>query len=603
MITKAKKRTVIKSSGFSMLEIIIALAIVGIVMVTLATYARKMVDEKSRQVVADAVAQEVYGVLQFINADSINASVNNNTKRVTNPLYQSPSRHVYPDAADNTPDADLAGLTNNPVWLIHPHNLNSSLNATNYAVSPYIARSYSGNITSPVINDIRNDGGIRHPWSHSLKWSQTIWGVNSVRSYFTDSGCDISKTTGPVVYFNQQFLTCHENPSLRNSEIAISRIDFVNSKGSFSRWTTSPDFSVAIDRVDVYVSFRPVDGNPARIAQFISPLMTAFRTKKIMPNTDNIYLVRSQPGGNGNAWTLLNKTTGMPAGSKTPVDNLAMFTDLPNMIRFLQKNGTYGIRFTFDGHGDYLRTDGLNAATKLCWNTSGGGAGPCLTTPSTDSLVLKRRDNPKEFANLQVSSVISTASHDVKGKTVIDEYYTAPRIQYAVFSSTPGSQSPPPYYKNGDQLCPSSGGGCIRGVDVDFILDPAHGAISVPKQICENVVDREGKKVPMHPRLSASVSSVVSGIYSQGGSISPAISGTKIFDKQGYTINNLDKPEITINRLGGVVMQIRPIKTDWRIAGVVGIEDIKNRGQTWQYYNPPWLSVIVTSWCSSVPQP
>ncbi|EBG5027626.1 type II secretion system protein, partial [Salmonella enterica subsp. enterica] len=60
----------IKSRGFSLLEIIFVLAFIGIILATVATYARKFIDEKTRQSAADAVAQDIYGILQFVNADS-----------------------------------------------------------------------------------------------------------------------------------------------------------------------------------------------------------------------------------------------------------------------------------------------------------------------------------------------------------------------------------------------------------------------------------------------------------------------------------------------------------------------------------------------------
>ncbi|EJA5821443.1 hypothetical protein M8W11_005476, partial [Salmonella enterica] len=59
---------------------------------------------------------------------------------------------------------------------------------------------------------------------------------------------------------------------LRGSEIAISRIDLVSDKGTVSRPAgATTAVPVGIDRVDVYISFSPVDNNPARIEQFITP--------------------------------------------------------------------------------------------------------------------------------------------------------------------------------------------------------------------------------------------------------------------------------------------------------------------------------------------
>lgn len=610
-----KRRITIKESrGFSLLEIIFVLAFMGIILVAVATYARKMIDEKNRQAAADAVAQEIYGVLQFVNADTIDTfrsyDPSDVTKRVmkkvTNPLYQLPHMVVYPEP-QNATEAALTGLTSNPVWLAHPHN-DISLVATKNTVSPYIARNYSTSITGPISNNIEIHDGKNTHYSHSLKWGQAIWGRNSVRSYFTDSACQGGTTgSGNMIYFNQQFLSCNEDPVLRNSEIGISRIDLVNDRGSYTRTSTAEDLPVPVNRVDVYVSFRPVDGNSARIEQFITPLMTAFRTRKIMPNTDNIFLVMSQAGaGNNNAWTLLNKKNGRAADKKTLVTNLARFSDLPDMVGKLQKEQTYAIRFSFDGKGDYLRTDGLNAASKLCWNTATGVAGPCLTSPSPDSLILTRRDNPQELANLQVNSVISKGSYTDNAGHIQAEYYTAPQIFYKAFSN---KGTIPPFYSKETSPGSDEWKLCIGKTNCSFtvndneIAEPGNGAISVPLQTCPQYA--KGKiRMKMHPRLSAAISSVVSGISKKNKAVTPGMD-SNIFSDPGMNLNELSRKKLSINRLGGTVLQVRQDKASgaWRIAGMVASEDIDLLdGKPWIYINPPWLSVMITTWCSSVPQ-
>ncbi|EGY8942343.1 pilus assembly FimT family protein [Salmonella enterica] len=614
------RKKIIESRGFSLLEVIFVLAFLGIILLTAGNYARKLIDEKTRQTAADAVVQDIYGVLQFVNAETIKTYTSNDpgdvtgraTKDVTNPLYQLPGMAVYPESEDAT-EAALKGLTSNPIWLAHPHS-NTSLDATSADVSPYIARNYSTGITRPVSNDINmTDGGKTH-YSHSLKWSQAVWGQDSVRSYFTDSGCQGGTGTGNAIYFSQQFLSCSENPALHNSEIGISRIDLVNDKGSFTRIATSDDHPAPVNRVDVYVSFRPVDENSARIEQFITPLMTAFRMQKIMPNTDNIFLVRSLSGtGNDNAWTLLNKNTGQPANKDTPVADLARYSDLPDLVGKLQKGQTYALRFTFDGKGDYLRTDGVNAATKVCWNTKDGVAGPCLTSPSPDALILKRRDNPQELANLQVGSVISKGSYtDSHGNTQPD-YYTAPQIQYAAFSNTGNNVGP--YYKGGTdnrQMC-TADGDCSNGPTVGQITDTANGAIPVPLQTCPSAegFTRTGTtdNHQLYPRLSAAVSSVVSGIVKdgpKGEDFSATQMVPDIFNNQSGTMTTLSGSEVTLNRLGGTVLQVRPDTASgtWRIAGMVASEDSADplKGRSWIYFNPSWMSVMITTWCSSVEQ-
>ncbi|EMW9316333.1 prepilin-type N-terminal cleavage/methylation domain-containing protein [Salmonella enterica] len=611
-----------KYLGFSLLEIIIALAIVGIVMVTLTSYVRKISDERYRQIASEAIAQDIYGVLQFVNADSIDSEVVENgvrqKKKVTNPLYNTSLTAVYPDAEAGSPDLTIKGLVKNPIWKTHPHANQVSLDAETADVSPYIARNYSTGITNPVSNSIKISEGTNTYYSHSLKWSQSVWQKGSVRGYFTDSGCQ--NRNASAVYFNQQFLSCNENPVLKNSEIAIVRIDLISDRGSFPRKEKDPESPVGIRRVDVFISFTPLDNNPARIEQYITPLMTALRLKKISPNADAVYLVMQQGAVASNSWSLLDKTNGQHAINKTLKDNLALLSDLPDMTGKLDKSHTYGIRLSFDGNGNYLRTDGLNAATKVCWNTSSGVAGPCLISPAQDALVLKRRDDLKEFANLQVRDVISVTSYTDDQGNIKEDYYTAPHIQYKAFDNV-GVRTPlGPYYRNQDGHLCDVDNNCtgISGPNTDQVADPKNGAIRISVQNCpvadgfirpsSNSTDPDKNR--LYPRLSATVSSVIAGLTkTTDGHLIDAQAQSAIFHKQEDNLAELNRmnSNTSINRLGGVVFQISQSvnvnnTNEWRIGALVGTEDTNSNGHPWQYYNPPWLSVMITTWCSSVKQ-
>ncbi|HAT1681643.1 TPA: hypothetical protein I8Y21_002307 [Klebsiella oxytoca] len=600
---------------------IFVLAFLGIILAGVGTYTRKMVDERARQSVADAVAEEVYGLLRFVNADNISASVDGNARTIMNPMYQQADDDVYMPPGD-TP-GQVQGISNNPIFI--SHDLSSqyhdvSLNVNSGVISPYIARVYSKHVEDPVQSD--------NPVSNILRWSPDIWpgheaGNSSVRGYFTDSVCFASSGV-PKVYFNQQFLPCNEAPVLRGSEIAIPRIDLVNDKGTESRDNVNNlATTVAINRVDVYVSFNPADGNPARIEQYFTPLMNAFKAKKIVPNMGAVYLVVK--GGGWGKWNLLDKS-GAPISDNATAANIenkiATISDLPNMIASLRKNNDkiYGLRFTFDGKGDYLRTDGLNSADKVCWSIV-SGAGPCLHESGAspvDSLILKQRKNPQELADMQLRSV-------VLHNKVTGEYYTAPQIQYSTFSN------------NGDKLSPVIGGSSNGVPSSDDVMDSNSGAILIPVQTCpvadgfsqaDNPGDHE-----LYPRLSVSISSLVSGIPAEGDVVT-TFKGHG-FDALSKNLNPnpgdaSSLGNLTINRLGGVILQVTKGKEQpspqWHIGSMVASEgyntstgpdtgggsstlgtgggspDAGDRKNAWLFFNPPWLSVVVTTWCSSVPQ-
>ncbi|AXC67861.1 hypothetical protein DOE63_21630 [Salmonella enterica subsp. diarizonae serovar 59:z10:-] len=113
----------------------------------------------------------------------------------------------------------------------------------------------------------------------------------------------------------------------------------------------------------------------------------------------------------------------------------------------------------------------------------------------------------------------------------------------------------------------------------------------------------------LYPRLSAAVSSVVSGIVkdgSKGEHFADDQTVGAFFKNQEKTMTALSGSEVTLNRLGGTVLQVRSDTASgtWRIAGMVASEDSADplKGRSWIYFNPSWLSVMITTWCSSVEQ-
>ncbi|EDH6464025.1 hypothetical protein CB433_04670 [Salmonella enterica subsp. enterica serovar Newport] len=611
MASRVIERKVLHARGVSLIEMIFVLIIIGLIMSGLAVYANKLMNESMRQTEADAIAQEISGILQFVNSDNINMSVGGGA-------YQSKPNPLY------APD-----IGHNPVYLAKQgaNYQNTGLTASGNNVSPYISRTYSYKVNSSIASPGYSIVGPGNGESQSLKWSEALWGKDSVRKYFTDSICDASASN--PVYFSQQYLSCSENPVLANSELSIPRVDFINAKGTQDR--NDPDsVPLGVSRVDVFVQYVPKEGDPRKIEQFVTPLMNAFRAKKITPNPDAIYVVL-RVNQHNNVWGFLSNSGSsyvdmesfIVNGIPEPVVNgvqqieLIKLSALPDYIarKGLNKNNVYGIRFSFDGGGDYLRTDGLNSAKKVCWNTVNNTQGPCLESPSQDLLVLHQRNQQDKLADMQMRNVILQGTNN--------ELYTAPQTQYFAFGNR-GLNPAPTYLQKSEG---GSGSGydtcvgidqsdkCIKGnaPSPDDLANKGNGAILLPVQTCP-VADSQ----QLYPRLSVSVSSLISGIPVDGasGNTGKWDEGYS-FDKssENLTGGGTSSPALgnmTLNRLGGVIFNITHDADtvpdpQWHIASVVATEGIDNDvgsklKRSWQYYNPAWLSVVVSTWCSSVPQ-
>lgn len=653
-------------AGFSLLEIIIVLALLGFILAGAAIYAQKIIDEKKRNSTAEAVVQEIYGILRYVNEERINATVRRGTAastdiKIINPLYQQFSYPVSEDGAD----INNTGMQNNYVYQLKlPQQGLVAPQPTNGDISPYISRVYSQNVSSLIEAQGAVGAGGRY-FSYPLKWGE-IWGNQSVRRYFTDSGCGpagvvTGNNNANAVSFRNQFISCEESPLLRRSELAISRVDLVNNQGTLSRRDGNAS-SVAVSRVDVYVTFIPADGNTnqhaAHIVQYINPLMDAFSNKHLIADPEHIYLVRSKRRANmtvngnsrfdaSNDWQLLNKTNGLPYRPHPPLkecdNNCAKLADIANLVGHFEDGYNYAIRFSFDGVGEPLRTDGLNSATRICWNTDTGMPGPCIQAPYTDLLTVKQRDNPDHYANLQVANLVSAQSHTEVDGTVVAEYNTVPKIEYKTFTNNGilkayfwrkkprsnrweycingGTPANPSSIQN---CCDEGATNCQWNYDTLQIADARNGAIAIPAQICPDIDNwhRPGTTNvrTLYPRLSVAVSSMVAALAQDGhgGRDNPdreALGGgddtaTSMFINQEQTMIEFARSEMGVHRFGGVVFQVylddtRPagVNNDvWRIAARVNTEDVRNNGHSWTYYNPRWLSVVVSTWCSSVPQ-
>ncbi|EHR4586016.1 prepilin-type N-terminal cleavage/methylation domain-containing protein, partial [Salmonella enterica subsp. enterica serovar Wien] len=91
----------ISNRGSILIEVIIAIAIIGMVMLAAAEYARKEIDKVHRQNISDIIVKEISSFLAFINHYELEVyKADGTTEKRINPLYDIPS----PGTSDSRPD-------------------------------------------------------------------------------------------------------------------------------------------------------------------------------------------------------------------------------------------------------------------------------------------------------------------------------------------------------------------------------------------------------------------------------------------------------------------------------------------------------------------
>ncbi|EHH8701386.1 prepilin-type N-terminal cleavage/methylation domain-containing protein, partial [Escherichia coli] len=90
-----------KMRGFTLLEMIITLAIMGVGMISVIKYKEKEADEARRQIISDALISEVAGIVDFVAEEQISVVENNKEKEITNPLYDQTAGVPYINRTNN----------------------------------------------------------------------------------------------------------------------------------------------------------------------------------------------------------------------------------------------------------------------------------------------------------------------------------------------------------------------------------------------------------------------------------------------------------------------------------------------------------------------
>ncbi|EFN9442038.1 type II secretion system protein [Escherichia coli] len=521
-----------KMKGFTLLEMIITLAIMGVGMISVMKYKEKEADEARRQIIADALVSEVSGIVDFLSEEQIVILENGQKKEITNPLYDSASERPYINRVNNK-------------------DLNDAMSAN----------------ASEIID-----------WSAGT----------STRIFFTRKYC-ISTGTQGTYEFDKDYIPCNEPSVLVNSDLKIERIDFIG---------TDATVASAIERVDFILSFDKLSADDAfHFSNYVNALEKSAERYSI--SFKDIYVVE-------------RKSAGVTGWSLTTVSGKPLkFSELSKNVGSLDKTKKYGLRLSIDPNlGKFLRADGRVGADKLCWNIDSKMSGPCLASDTTgNNLVLTKgkgvsNNEPGICWDLKTGTsklcLTQTSGIDDKGNeasliqlkddsgkaatmlanVLVEEnsviepnkkvYRTIPNTTYAAFG-------------NGDEndLIINDPGSYRENVTTE------KGRIELNVQECP--VAPNGQT--LYPRLSASIASVVADTKDNVGNYQADFSNLSANRNSGGRLGYWSGSAIQVNQSGG----------KWYITATMGVFDPLTN-TTSVYLNPKFLSVNITTWCSTEPQ-
>lgn len=327
----------ISNRGSVILEVIITIAVLGMIMLTAANYVRKEIEKAHRQNISDIIATEVSSFLSFVNRYELDVyKVDGATEKRVNPLYNIPS----PGMPDTRPDY------------------------------------YKNRIKTKMEEDAPSDP------SSFINWSKyTTTSGSSERNFFLDSACGgtgansipMNRTSG--LNFVDQFLSCERK--WENSEFDIDRVDLVGD-----------DKNISIKRVDFYLAFNEItEGHSFEFFNYISNLERAF--DKAGYFISGAYLISRIKNSSPGDWRLVKNGVSV-------VD--VMKPDGYNFLNQLSSNRQYGIRLSMASDGMNLKADGSVNAKKLCWNTVSDVPVVCIAS-NYDTLSVTTADgNPASIS-------------------------------------------------------------------------------------------------------------------------------------------------------------------------------------------------------------
>ncbi|EPL9568235.1 type II secretion system protein [Providencia rettgeri] len=527
-------------AGYSLLEVIVVLGIIGVIMIPLSRFIINRIEDNHRQHISDAVVDEIYRFIDFINNDELEKEDNN---FVRNPLFQKEQK-----------------------------NIAYSRRTSNYKLEEAIT----------------TDG--KH-----FNWEQT---VNSDRNLFTDKTC---KGSLLGISLKKEFLKCTMDALLiSNPQFSIERIDLIGDE--LKRTIERVDFIVLYhpieDEQGLYIESYYSNFNDAFKNKFLYLTQASFVKRKkstantgwelIKINNENVQfgdlashaeLVKN-PGFDYGLRFSFNVKAGkfLRSDGSVNADKLCWNT----------KTSQYGPCLKAKDENTLVLTSGdpdnEKKAPTLCWDRENKTQTTCLALkkqdpkfPITDAqylpesnFMLTDTDNKgNAVTGTLVANIIIEDSH-YEGNKLIKEYRTVPEVSYHNFTG------------NNDKTM-------VVGEDYIGDDEKEEGKVIIPIKKCPVV-----QNVRLWPRLTVAVSSMMPVVYDD----------SKKLDIDLSREYNTRKNKITnVGLAAGVVLQPRHAfiggKRVWIISASLGVNNPAD-GKSKTYVNPKSLSIMAVEWCSSI---
>ncbi len=550
-----------KSKGFTLLEMIIVMGIMGIILATITVYKKRQIEAVGRQNLANVVVGDIYGLLTFANEDVISVDENGDghidVLSLDNPLYD--KKYV--------PDGDLKNKT------------------------------YSQRVSNIALSDEIDNSGNYIQWDNSR-----------ARGYFTSKSCkNVNNSVAEGTFF-KEYLPCNQPTNSSQRDLVLERVDMVGDEKTHS-----------IDRIDFIVAYNPGPTKSSDVQKFSIENYTAAFSEAfahyglVYSHADMIYrstAMSSTANNYGKNWALL-KLKGA-----APEDDAIAFGSMASHMEDVASNmQQLGIRFSFAaGVGKYLKSDGSVGADALCWNSTTGTMTHCLKVDDDSKgrndedgvmhLTAKTTDPADKdgvvTGMLMANVVFEGEVFNSQTGKFEQALMTNPVITYESFGNTKASNSvvidDPESYS------------------ADVADEP--GSIQLPAQPCPTLPPDPDNpnlltKKKLMPRMVASISSIAADTGKDESS-DGSTSNTGDFADFINSGENRTAANGLLDHLSGVAIQVNLEKPSnisddykgayWIISATTGVYDNAS-GKGKSVINPSSLSVVLTSWCSSIPQP